>query len=48
MKYEVTVNKRFSYIKSYRVLKSMKKDTNRVSQLMQSLIDKYVLKKQGI
>ncbi len=48
MKYEVVINKKFSYVKSYRILKSTKGNTNALSKAVQKLIDKYVLKKQNI
>ena len=48
MKYEVTVNRRFSYVRSYKVLKGVKEDTNKVSKMFQALVDKYVLKKQDV
>ncbi len=48
MKYDVYVRKRFSYIKSYRVLKSTRGNSNPFSRWVLGLVDKYVLKKQSI
>lgn len=47
MKYEVVVNKRFAHIRTYKVLKGASGGTNRISQIIQNLVDKYLVKKQS-
>lgn len=44
MKYTFAINRRFSYVKTYRVAKRPNEQTNAISKLVQQLINKYVLK----
>ena len=44
MKYTFAINRKFSYVKTYRVVKRPNEQTNAVSKFVQRLIDKYVLK----
>ncbi|MCL5008576.1 MAG: hypothetical protein M1156_01645 [Candidatus Marsarchaeota archaeon] len=48
MKYEVAINKKFSYVRSYKILKTAKGNSNVVSRYVQKLLDKYLLKRQNI
>ena len=48
MKYDVVINKKFSYVKSYKVLKSTRGNVNPVTAAIMKFMDKYVLKKQSI
>ncbi len=45
MPYEIIINKKFSHIKLYNILKSVKGGPNQISKLVSSLVDKYILKK---
>ena len=44
MKYTFAVNRKFSYVKTYRVVKRPNEQTNAISKLVQRLINRYVLK----
>lgn len=45
--YEVMINKKFNHIKLYKVIKSVKgHDQNKISKIVSSLVDRYVLKKK--
>jgi hypothetical protein len=46
MKYTFAINRKFSYVKTYRVVKRPDEQTNAISKLVQKLIDKYVLKSE--
>ncbi|MCL5427720.1 MAG: hypothetical protein M1321_00895 [Candidatus Marsarchaeota archaeon] len=48
MRYSVIVAKKFSYIRSYRILKSTRGSSNPLSRFAQKIVDKYLLKKQSI
>ncbi|MGC8538312.1 MAG: hypothetical protein ACP5MK_00370 [Candidatus Micrarchaeia archaeon] len=43
--YYATVNKKFEYVKVYRIVKKVNENTNSISRLMQKLVDKYLYKK---
>lgn len=42
MEYSVTINKKFRYVKVYRIIKKTKGEPNFISKKMQSLVDKLV------
>ncbi|MGC8479257.1 MAG: hypothetical protein ACP5M9_01125 [Candidatus Micrarchaeia archaeon] len=44
----VYVNKQFKNIRSYRVIKSVKNNTNFLSRKVMSFVDKRILKKESI
>ncbi len=46
MKYTFAINRKFSYVKTYRVVKRPDEQTNAISKLVQKLIEKYVLKSE--
>ncbi len=48
MKYFVYINKKFNNVRSYRVIKSSKNNTNFLSRSVQSFVDKHFLRKQQI
>ncbi len=48
MKYEVVINKKFAYVRTYKILKSVNQNTNVLSKFVQNLVDKYIEKKQSI
>ena len=39
------IKKRFKYLRIYKILKRLNDNSNIVSRVMQSLVDKYILKK---
>ena len=45
MPYEVIINKKYTYVKLYNVVKSVKGEQNKLSKIMTDLVNKYVLKK---
>ena len=45
MKYEVTVNKKYHYIKVFGVLKKINENVNPLSKAVASFIDKLVVKR---
>ncbi|MEM0094829.1 MAG: hypothetical protein QW046_02065 [Candidatus Micrarchaeaceae archaeon] len=47
MKYFVTINKRITYTKVYRVIKRVNANTNFLSSKLQSLIDKFSKKSRA-
>ncbi|MGI0141161.1 MAG: hypothetical protein ACREBF_00715 [Candidatus Micrarchaeales archaeon] len=46
MKYLATVNKAFHYVKVYNVVKKVNRNTNVISDFMEKLVDKYILKRK--
>lgn len=46
MAYDVTINKKYNYVKLYNIKKSVKGDQNKISKIVSSLVDKYVLNKK--
>ena len=46
MKYTFAINRKFSYVKTYRVVKRPDEQTNAISKLVQKFIEKYVLKSE--
>ena len=47
MAYEITVNKKFTYVKLYNILKSVKGGQNQISRKFSSLVDKYLFKNKA-
>ena len=47
MEYKVYISRKFSYTRSYKVLKSTKGNTNALSRWALKLVDRYVLKKRS-
>ncbi|MDE1767991.1 MAG: hypothetical protein KGH64_01250 [Candidatus Micrarchaeota archaeon] len=45
--YEVTINKKFHYIRLYNIKRSIKGGQNQISKLLTALADKYILKKKA-
>jgi hypothetical protein len=45
MEYNIQIKKRFKYLRIYKISKRINDNTNIVSRAMQSLVDKYILKK---
>ena len=46
MPYEVTINKKFTYVKLYKIVKSVKGEQNKISKMLTNLTAKYLLKKK--
>ncbi len=44
--YSVNINKTVSYVKVYAIKKSIKGDTNKISRIVEDLIQKYLLKEK--
>ena len=44
MKYSPAVSRKFSYVRTYRVVRKVNDQSNAISRFVQGLIDKYVLK----
>lgn len=44
MPYEIIINKKFSHVKLYNILKSVKGEQNQFSKIVSSLVDKYIVK----
>ncbi|MDE1873664.1 MAG: hypothetical protein KGI04_00905 [Candidatus Micrarchaeota archaeon] len=47
MKYLVTINRKYQYVRVYNVLKKMNESTNPLSKAAERLIGRFVLKKKG-
>ena len=47
MIYEVAVNKKYQYVKVYRIVKRINENTNPVSRAAARFVDKFILKKKG-
>ncbi len=45
MAYEVVINKKYSYLKLYTIKKSIKGEQDKLSKMLTSLVEKYILKK---
>jgi hypothetical protein len=45
MKYDVTVNKKYHYVKVFGVLKRINENVNPVSRALASLVDKWMAKR---
>lgn len=48
VKYSATVNKKFRYVKVYKIVKRVNQNTNAVSQFMEKFVDKYILKRNKV
>jgi hypothetical protein len=46
MKYNVRINRKFRYVKTYMVLKKVNENTNAVSKLVQGFVDRYLAGKK--
>jgi len=46
MKYYVTLNKKYQYVRVYNILKKINDSSNRLSRAVASLVDRYLLKKK--
>lgn len=44
MRYQVTINRKFGYVKTYTIIKRANDQSNAFSRFVQDLINKYVLK----
>ncbi len=45
MKYNIRINKKFRYVKTYQILKKVNENSNAVSKFVQGFIDRYFEKK---
>ncbi len=45
--YQVNINKKVSNVKVYTIKRSVKGDTNQISRIVESLIQKYLLKEKA-
>lgn len=46
MKYYVTENKKYSYVKVYRIVKRINENTNSISRAVSAAVDRFILKKK--
>ena len=46
MKYYVTLNKKYNYVKVYRVIKRINENTNSLSRAVAAMVDRFILKKK--
>ena len=46
MPYEVIINKKFSHVRLYNILKSVKGEQNKISKIVSSLVNKYIFKRK--
>lgn len=47
MIYAVTVNRKYQYVKVFKILKKMNESTNPLSKAAEKLIGRFILKKKG-
>lgn len=46
MKYYVSLNKKYRYLKVYRIVKRVHENSNSISRAVAALVDRFVLKKK--
>jgi hypothetical protein len=46
MKYYVNLNKKYSYVKVYRVIKKINENTNSLSRAVSGMVDRFILKRK--
>jgi len=44
MRYYISINRRYQYIKVYNVLKRVNENTNAISKMVSSFVERFVLK----
>jgi hypothetical protein len=47
MQYYITINKKYRYVKVYKMIKKINENTNKISKSVSSFIDRLVLKKES-
>ncbi|MGA3020781.1 MAG: hypothetical protein ABSD68_02430 [Candidatus Micrarchaeales archaeon] len=46
MQYYITVNKKYRYVKVYNVIRNINENSNRISKLVSSFVDRVFLKRK--
>jgi hypothetical protein len=46
MQYYITINKKYRYVKVYKIIRKINENTNRISKSVSSFMDRIVLKKK--
>ena len=47
MKYSVTVNRKYQYVKVYNIVKKINENTNALSKAASRFVDRFFLKRKG-